>query len=237
VQKKAIKVSMTPKFFCFSLSVIVCAHQMATAQAPQVGSEAISPAFADSQTLTIHGRTDLTYDNSPYLPNDKWQPGYFVEANGKRFTLKEMRYDNFLGRLEYRENGLLFTPKRKIIEFGFDSGELFQSQFEPFDSHDEETFFQVLYDGKAKVLKHVKLNMVDATPYYSATKVKHFNAFEMYYVVKNKNEIVKSRKQDRKLLAALNDKNQQVQTYIKTNGLKWEKPEDLRKIMSYYEAL
>jgi hypothetical protein len=228
---------MTPKISYLLLAIIASTTQTVVAQAPQVGSEAISPAFADSQTLTIHGRTDLTYDNSPYLPNDKWQPGYFVEANGKRFVVQEMRYDSFLGRLEYRENGLLFTPKKKIIEFGFDSGELFQSRFEPFDSHDEETFFQVLYDGKTKVLKHVKLNMVDATPYYSATKVKHFNTFEMYYVVKNKDEIVKSRKQDRKLLTALNDKNQQIQTYIKTNGLKWEKPEDLRKIMSYYETL
>lgn len=227
--------TMKAKLILFILGMV--SSQITLAQTPQAGSEAITPLFADSQTLAIHGRTDITYDNSPYLPNEKWRSGYFVEANGKRFVIKEMRYDAFLERLEYREDGKLFTPKKKIIEFGFDSGEVYQSQFVPFDKHDEETVFQVLYDGKTKVLKHTKLNMVDATPYYSATKVKHFNFFEMYYLVKTASDFVKSKKQDRKLLDGLGDQIQPIKTYIKNSGLRWEQPDDLKKIMTYYDSL
>lgn len=205
--------------------------------AQQTGSTAIPPLFADGNSLVIHGRTESTFENSPFLPEEGWLPGFFVQENGKRFEMAEMRYDTYSERVEYREGGKRFNPKAPVVSFGFLKGDVFMNQFPAFDKHDATTFFQVLYGGKTRLVRHLKSTVSDVTPYNSATKVWHFNRHTTYYLLDEQGMIHKSKKLDNSLLKAFGDKQETVRNYIQANKLTWMEDASVKQIMQFYDSL
>jgi hypothetical protein len=199
--------------------IFVLFTHFVVAQTP-TGSPAVSPVGGDDGALVIHKSVNTEFDNSQYLPSQDWRNGYFVQANGKRFEMTQMRYDTHLKRIEYKESDVRFYPKEKIIEFGFLNGDVFQSRFKAFDGLDEDTFFQVLYNGKTKLLKHTETTISDITPYNSAAKISHFNFYVNYYILKENGQFTKSKKIYDGLLKILSDKSEDIETFVKNNKLK-----------------
>lgn len=207
------------------------------ATAQQTGSQAISPVVSDGNSLVIHGRSDVIAENSPYIPSGGWQSGYFIQQNGKRFEMTEMRFDTYLQRLEYRQDDKTYYPKAPIIGFGFSDKTVYRNQFLAFDKHDTSTFFQILYEGNVRLIKHTMSTVSDVTSYNSATKTVHFNEHTTYYFLNEQGVMGKSKKLDDTLLKAFGTKQEAVRTYIKQNNLTWKNPASLLQIMSYYESL
>jgi hypothetical protein len=220
--------------FCFLLLLSIV--QLTLAQSP-TGSSAINPVGGDSGALVVHKLTNTQYDNSQYLPSEDWRNGYFVQANGKRFEMAQMRYDTHLQRVEYKEGNDRFYPKEKIIEFGFANGDVFQSRFRTFNGLDEDTFFQVLYNGKTKLLKHIETTVSDITPYNSASKINHFNYYITYYVLKENGQFTKSKKINDGLLVIFNDKSENLNFFVKNNRLKIKDIDPLKQVLAHYDSL
>lgn len=204
---------------------------------PTTGTVSVPPLAGDDNMLIVHGRTDETFENSPYIPSEGWQAGYFVQQNGKRFEMAEMRYDTYLRRIEYREGSKLFYPKYPVVSFGFANGDVFMNQFPAFDKHDASTFYQVLYGGNTRLLRNIESTISDVTPYNSATKIWHFNAYTTYYLVDQNGMLGKSKKLDDSLLKAFGNKQATIKAYIKTNNFKWADRDALKQLMQYYDTL
>jgi hypothetical protein len=215
--------------------IFVLFTHFSVAQTP-TGSPAVSPVSGDNNSLVIHKSVNTTFDNSEYLPSEDWRNGYFVQANGKRFEMTQMRYDTHLKRIEYKEGDMRFYPKEKIIEFGFSNGDVFQSRFKAFDGLDEDTFFQVLYNGKTKLLKHTETTISDITPYNSASKINHFNFYVNYYILKENGQFTKSKKIYDGLLKILADKSEDIETFVKNNKLKIRDIEPLKQVLAHYDS-
>ncbi len=216
---------------------MITSFSFAQTTQPVGGSSAISPAMQDGAALVIHGRKEEIYDNSQYLPSDEWRVGYFVQANGQRFKMAQMRYDTYMGRIEYKEENNLYFPKERVVEFGFENGDVFQNQFYAIKDHNEDTFFQVLYDGKTRLLKHTETTMSNVTPYYSATKIMHFNYHITYYVLNQRGEFEKSKKPNEILLRPLGNKSDSIAAFIKNNHLKIKDIDTLKKVLAHYDSL
>ena len=194
-----------------------------------VNSQANSTLFAK--------KYNTIYDNTPYLPAQNMVAGYFVQANGKRFEIEKMAYNAYEKRVEYAVKNDLFYPKEQIIEFGFESGEVFQRNFKPMDDHDEATYFQVLYNAKTRLLLHTRAALLEVAAYSSADKIKHFDSTDTYYVLKSDGTFSKSRRLDSTLLEVLGDKKPLIDAFIDTNKLKCKSASDLKKVLAYYDSL
>ncbi len=206
------------------------------AQNSPAGSPAVSPTFQDNNSLVIHKTVNTDFDNNEYLPSADWRNGYFIQANGKRFEMTQMRYDAHLKRIEYKEGENRYYPKEKIIEFGFANGDVYQNRFKAFDGLDEDTFFQVLYSGKTKLLKLTETTISDITPYNSASKLNHYNLYQTYYVLKENGQFMKSKKIYDGLLKILSDKSEDIETFVKNNKLKIRDIEPLKQVLAHYDS-
>ncbi len=206
------------------------------AQNNPVGSPLVSPLGGDGNALVVHKSINTEFDNSEYLPSQDWRNGYFVQANGKRFEMTQMRYDSHLKRVEYKDGENRFYPKEKVIEFGFANGDVYQNRFNTFDGLDEDTFFQILYNGKTKLLKHTETTISDITPYNSASKINHYNFYVNYYILKDNGQFTKSKKIYDGLLKILSDKSEDVELFVKNNKLKIKDIEPLKKVLAHYDS-
>jgi hypothetical protein len=209
----------------------------AFAQHPATGSNAISPVKVDDSSIVVYGRKEVANENSPYRPSDDWQPGYFIQQNGRRYEQAEMRFDTYNQRLEYRERGIVYAPSEPITRFGFANGDTYQNQFPPFDRHDPGTFYQVLYGGNTRLLRYTTSTVSDVTPYNSATKILHYNEHTTFYIIDDKGLLAKSRKLDDSLLKAFGPKEAEVRSFMKTNNLTWKDPTAPGRLLAFFDSL
>lgn len=97
-----------------------------------------------------NGYTEI--EGSPYL-KDEWSRGNVkAKHNGKTYELAKMRYDTYKDELEYEENQKSYRFSSEITEFTTTSG-VFRNNFPAYESLSGRNFYQVLYDGKVKLLK------------------------------------------------------------------------------------
>jgi hypothetical protein len=101
---------------------------------------------------------------------------------------------------------------------------------------DPETFYQVLADGKAVLLKRNKKVIVDKTPYNSATAVKLFESQDRYYLYVD-NKLIPVKKNHKSILAALPDKTDELNKYIQEETIDFKTDEDITKLVVHYNSL
>ncbi|AEI48701.1 hypothetical protein Runsl_2289 [Runella slithyformis DSM 19594] len=178
------------------------------------------------------GYTEI--EGSPYL-NDAWSRGSVkAKNNGKTYELAKMRYDLYKDELEYEENQKPYRFSKEITEFSTNDG-VFRSGFPAIDPLTDRNFYQVLYDGNVKLLKHTSVRIQTEKLYGSATQTKRFMKDEALYLFKN-GAITRLKKDKKTLLEALGDKQAELETFIKEQKLKLSKDEDILRVVEKYEA-
>ncbi len=178
---------------------------------------------------------------SPFL-FDKWSKGSITtKQNVKedvnllynevedRILLKvqEGEADNFVDRIDAftivdKENG---SALRK-----------FKSGFLPTKYSSEKTFFEVLIDGKARLLKKNEKVIAENREYsgkIARTVVDNTN----YYIALGDNVPVKVKANDQSVAKLLDFQNNQIAQYIKSNKPNLKQEDDLVKLITYYNSL
>ncbi len=178
-----------------------------------------------------NGYTEI--EGSPYL-NDNWSRGTVkAKHNGKTYELAKMRYDAYKDELEYEENQKPYRFGGEITEFVTNDG-IFRNSFPVYESLTARSFYQILYDGKIKLLKRTTARIQTEKLYSSATQTKRFIKEESLYLFKN-GLLTRIKKDKKSLLEALGEKQDELDAFIKDQKLKLSKEEDILRLIEKYE--
>ena len=118
------------------------------------------------------------------------------------------------GNLEFNYTGKPYDVINLMNEFMLGTMR-FRNGFPTTEKQNSESFYQVLYDGKQKLLCHRTANIYVDQPYNSATKTKKLDVIETYYVQKMDGKLYEVRKNLKYFLVILGDKSNQLEEFCK----------------------
>ena len=219
----------------FSAALVCAAAASASAQ---------FVALNDHMGVPVRAKSYTDVKGSPFLFED-WVRGTVTVANGTKFERVNLMYDQVADELVFKsEKGETKTFVDQVKEFSFKqekdnvlvSEKVFRNGFTPIDGAKPYTFYEVLVDDKTKLLKRTSKSIMEEMSYSSAVKVKSFQTSTSYYVARD-NKLTKIKNDKKAVLAALGDKQTELEAYIKTKKPDLKKDEDLANLVAYYNTL
>lgn len=174
------------------------------------------------------------YFKEDYLPAALYSPLGKIMQNSKfKLNLQENRLF-YLDNDGVTEMEVSSTLKRIEFELTDGTNVIFEKGFPSFDRFSENSYYEVLVEGKAKLLKIIKFTEVEATQ-YAGMPIKSIEK-EIIYCGFSKNGFLKISKPEN-MLAICSDKSKEVQEFIQKGNLKVKKQSDLEQIVNYYNGL
>lgn len=174
-------------------------------------------------------------EGNPYLP-EQWTVGSIKLKNGAVINYNALRYNMASGELEFQRNDQAFILTNPFDEFTLINA-TFRKGFPAIDGQSNNSFYEVLHDGKLKLLCFKNAVMYEEKPYNSATKIKKFLHNTYYYLYKTDGTMVKVKKDKKAILAILSDKSSQLEEYFKKENIKIKEWSDVANVLAYYEKL
>lgn len=179
---------------------------------------------------------------SAFLNRD-WSDGVIRFSSGRVATQFKLKFDCVNNQLNLQFNGSTFVTESKVKEFVIYSKNgntrdsmVFRKGFPAADKGNEETYFQVLVEGKAMLLcLHMK-HIAEEQQIASKVIYRRITDQEIFYLLK-----------DGKMTVLPNDKlfiiekfpghTELMQKYINEHQLKFRNAPDYTKLIVYYNTL
>lgn len=174
------------------------------------------------------------YFKDEYLSAALYSPMGKIMQNSKfKLNLQENRIF-YLDKDGVTEMEVSSPLKRIEFELTDGTNAVFEKGFPSYDRFTENSYYEVLVEGNAKLLKIIKFTEVEATQ-YAGTPIKSIEKENMYFGF-SKNGFQKITKPEN-MLAICSDKSKEVQDFIQKGNLKLKKQSDLEQIIKYYNGL
>ena len=175
---------------------------------------------------------------NPYLL-DVWTVGNVKFTDSTYAANKELKYDILENLLVVRGDGdVENTFKDPVSEFTLSvpgKVRLFKNGFTGVSNISHETFFEVLYNGKFKLLKREVKSIVESKGYNTATVTRKIEGVTTYYIAKPDNSVVLVKNNEKSILAAMG--KPELSQYVKENKLNLKNEEDIIKLLTYFSSL
>jgi hypothetical protein len=169
---------------------------------------------------------EYTQENSPYLTKE-WFRGLARDNAGKPYDGVMLNYDLTKDEVVYKNDSAAFILGPEITEFNIPTGtELFtfKSGFPATsDGLTGKSYYQVLYDGNTKLLKHYKKSGTAATQ-------------ESLYILKDDKLSPIQLKNRNSFLKILSDEKNKMNYVIKEENLEFDGSDDVAKLLAEYDA-
>lgn len=189
----------------------------------------------DTNGKMLMSSNQFNVDGNPYFPKD-WVKGSITLKTGKNIAYNALRYNTISENLEFKYTDKSYNVTNSMS--GFTLGTIqFRNGFEPTEKQNHETFYQVLYDGKQKLLCHKSGSIYIDSPYNSATKTKKLDIIETYYLQKTDGKLYEVKKNLKYFLIVLGDKSTHLEEYCKKENIKLRSWDDAVKVLEYAEGL
>lgn len=192
----------------------------------------------DANGLDIRSKS-ASIENASYLFHPDYLKASLYTKAGK--LKSDAKYKLILqeNRLFYMEaDGADMEVVSPIyrIEFEMPNGSItvFEKGFDVIDNLNQNNFYQVLSDGKAKLLMDTKFATETKMVYGTGAVTTTDKLINYYGSIGSK--ITKVSKEEN-LLALMEDKATEVAAFIKKEKTKFKKPADLEKLFNYYNQL
>lgn len=180
------------------------------------------------------------------LLTDTWMKGTVDFANGKTANAI-LNYNIYGDELLFKspqdssvqafvDPVRSFSVKNIALEESDQTDMNFSSGFPAIDDQTQKTFYQVVGDGKLKLLRYYKKKVLESKGFASQVTTRTFTTTNSYYLFAN-NQMTKIKPSQKTILAALSDKATQVQDYIKKNSVNFKSDAALAKLFNYYNSL
>ncbi|MDF3077938.1 MAG: hypothetical protein K0S09_1827 [Sphingobacteriaceae bacterium] len=185
--------------------------------------------------VQISGKTYEDIQGSPYL-NESWSDGLITLTDGSSYRTK-LNFDQVNEHVLFLKDGntyLLQTPIKQFEIQAFDgSRRKFLNGFpETAKDADKSTFYELLVDGDAKLLKRVKKKIVEERGSGSILPSKQIQTANEYYAYIDGGMVqLTDNKSVYKALAAKGD----VQKFSLENKLNLKREDDLRRVFKHFE--
>jgi hypothetical protein len=175
-----------------------------------------------------------------YFYKTEYLPAILVDVSGKEF--KDLKV-----KLNQQTNAIYYLGKdgqemesisdiRKIIFIEGDKMVLFENFFPAMGALNAGSFYQVIINGKAKLLSSTQFSEVEYKEFNSAVTTKRADKVHQLYAFANRT-MIKLSKGDTEIIGLLKDKSTEVEAFIKQQGLKCKKQSDYETVFNYYNSL
>lgn len=197
--------------------------------------------LSDPSEFTVFNRYS-EMKGQPFLFKD-WALGTVKTADKGEKKDVQIKYDEVEDRLLTKGEGeQMMQFASPIVEFVIADAEkggvrTFKSGFSATKFSTDKTLFQVLVDGKVKLLRKNNKTISEGKEYGSAAIIKTVIDGIKYYIVGANNEPVVVKLDQKAILALLPDKQTELTEYAKSNKLNLKKEEDAAKLIAYYNTL
>lgn len=183
-------------------------------------------------------------EGSPYL-YDGWAKGVALLSDGKAYKDLYLKYDEIQGiplfKYELTDSAMAFAIPAVELMFSYIANDQehtihLLSGFKPVNDANGNTFYQVLENGKTKLLKRTVKKIIETRGFNDVATTKKVEERTSYYLAKDKQPVwVKN--DNKSVLAALSDKADKLKQYITDNKLNVKEDEDFAKVVNYYNTL
>lgn len=167
---------------------------------------------------------------SPFI-SDTFKSGVVYFTNGQSGESAALNYDAIDKVLVTRKDGQEYLYDQPIKEFVLNDGGV-SKKFRKVN----DDFFEVLHDGKTKLLKLHTKAIIESSTYGSAKTTLKVSDENLYFVLGDNNKLEEV-KNDKVLLAALGSKQESARTYAKASSLNLKRESDMVKLLSHIESV
>jgi len=182
----------------------------------------------------------------PYLISN-WVDGK-VEFAGNKLINAKLKYDLVKDELLFQNpkdsSAMVFVNPVKGFSLGpfkIDESNLspliFTNGYPAVENQTQASFYQVIADGKVKLLKRYRKHIRTDQAFNSATVTKTFEMMGPFYYILTDNKIARFKPTQKTIVAALSDKTDAIQSFIKANKIDFKSDGDLAKLFTYYNSL
>lgn len=181
---------------------------------------------------------------SPYL-QDGWIDGSVVTDDGKQASAK-LKFDSYLNRLLFQGKNaetLEFTDKLKAFGLNISNKEIsdvsplvFVNNLPAVDKQTTDSWYQLIADGKVKLLKYYGKKIMESQGVNFSPKTKSFVAFHTYYVLRN-GAMARVGDNKKAIAKALNNHGPEIEAWLKSNSINFKSDADLQKFFGWYNSL
>jgi hypothetical protein len=176
--------------------------------------------------------------------SDDWKYGIVTLNNDAVYSKRLLRLDLENQEVHYLENKTEMTlPAGIVKKVTFIDSSLtpatqysFICELPPIDNQNEKSFYLILSDGKIKMLKCIRKKIIIEKNEFSGDSNKEYREYDDYYFFTG-TSIQRIKKDKSYILGTLKNKAAEVEDYMKTNSLGFKSPQDLKKIIDYYNSL
>jgi len=178
---------------------------------------------------------------NPYLFKD-WCDGVVRFSSGRTMTDFKLKFDCLKNVLLLQFNGSAFAAQSKVQEFVLypknKDSLLFRRGFPATDKTSDNTYFQVLLQGKASLLRLVARNIIEEKQMVTVngSVSRRMEDAEYYYLLQNGAlTLLPVNRTD--LPATFADKKEPMAEFIASHQLKMHSPEDYVQVVKKYNEL
>lgn len=180
---------------------------------------------------------DSNIKGTPFL-QPQWMEGEILTFDGHRFENLKLKYNLHEEALLYRVgNDSMTLVLEHIREFRFP--EDYPYDFMRVHSYQKRLgrfkkgFYQVVYDGKTKLLMTVKKRLVKP----AGTKTTQFDCKQKYFVILGGGRLKPLKPKKNRILRLLKHRKYEMERYMKMHALSPDNQKDLNLIITYYDTL
>ena len=194
--------------------------------------------YSDGSYLSEKG-TEVK--GTPFFIED-WKKGNVLLKTKERIDTVLLKYNLYTDLLHVKVDDQEYQFNIDVSEFLLpdpvtNEMALFRSGFNAEPGLNEKSFYQVLYDGKTKLLlKHKKIIISELTS-TPGVKAKVFEDQKSYFILTASGKMKKIKKKNKGILDLLEEKKVELKKMADTNKLKLVTDEEIIKVLEYYDSL
>jgi len=192
----------------------------------------------------MEGMRENTYkdvEGSPFMSKE-FREGRIQLKDGRLFSGK-LRYDMYAIEMQFIAKGIVYVIAfpEDIEYIEIEDVKFIYSPYllTPSGTNPKESYFIVMMDGDNKLLAKKEVLLLDAVPAkpYTDPKPAQFSKKNDSYYIKKKNLPAVKISNRKSLMGILEDKEAEVLSFIKKEKISHKNPEDLKKLIEYYNSL
>lgn len=209
-----------------SVSSILTFSQQTLSINQVTGSQAVFNAGSDSKSFKYE---DIS--GSPYFDKK------FHEAKiADNYEKISVRYNSYKDEVEFQKDGspLVLPKEAKFSRIEITSPKQTLVLLETSD--ELNGYFFELVNGKISLYKKIKTKFIDYIPApngYTTDKPASFKTLDPIYYIKTEKGFIKKPKNQKDIIEQFPDKKEALTAFFKSNKIKFDKEEDLIKLVTF----
>jgi hypothetical protein len=199
-------------------------------------------ATGSTSMIRFYNMPSNTYsvlEGSPYIPSEGFREGSVLPAgtNTKWFGGYKLRLNTYSTQLEMNESGVIRTISPNEVK-GFKIGEAaYFSGYPAVDKLSKNSYFQVLYNGKVKLLKNTTTFLREVRGFDDVKQGDKFVTDVYYYIFENETMTKFFPNKKAFLKAITSAKLTAVEGFVNNKDFKFKAEGDFIETIRFYDSL